>query len=557
MAKSLLRFLDNDGDPIADAITVVLNGPLEGTPADYGSVKEPVAGNENGARIFTDLPQGSYNLKFDGVVQTNLSPMWISGPGTTIGAGEVDTTNIADSAVTTAKLNDGAVTADKIGSNAITNAKLYPGAVTIDKLASDSIAASKIVDASITKAKLATSVFNSMMVDSGGYGPKVDGNTLASNTSGQLYVNDEGISTLQLANAAVTNIKLANNAVSSTKIADDAVSSTKLVDLCVTNAKIAENTIQGSKIKASQLEVTHLTPAALIALRAAANYVATGTAYVSPNFAGSEAPYFDDLQAAIDYIIDDYSGDSGTVLIYPGTYFGPFEIDGSISLIGLDNQRAQLMSIPTISHNAVIDITAIGSENILLQNLKIMCLSNNADATKAVGIRAQGISAQSILINNINMIVSAASHASAPRIAVGFDAEDSVIDIVNSYMFVKGGNNSGGGAGAEGRGIELNWGNKISFTSSRMLVVGGTGTPNGKGTGWYYTGYGDMEGIEIDVVKCIVDSDDEAIGGVPGVTVSPTVISSVFKNEVDVGVISKTKFVNTEVSEYVQVRSVT
>lgn len=58
---------------------------------------------------------------------------------------------VADNAITTAKINDGALSADVAG-----RAKMANGFITVDKLATDAVETIKIKDSNVTLAKLAT-----------------------------------------------------------------------------------------------------------------------------------------------------------------------------------------------------------------------------------------------------------------------------------------------------------------------------------------------------------------------------------------------------------------
>ena len=72
-----------------------------------------------------------------------------------INNGAVTTAKINDSNVTTAKINDGAVTTAKIGDSAVTTAKINDGAVTTAKIGDSAVTTAKINNGAITKQKLA------------------------------------------------------------------------------------------------------------------------------------------------------------------------------------------------------------------------------------------------------------------------------------------------------------------------------------------------------------------------------------------------------------------
>jgi hypothetical protein len=71
-----------------------------------------------------------------------------------INNGAVDATKLADNAVTTAKINANAVDATKIADNAVTTAKINANAVDNTKLADNSVTSAKIADGEITNADI-------------------------------------------------------------------------------------------------------------------------------------------------------------------------------------------------------------------------------------------------------------------------------------------------------------------------------------------------------------------------------------------------------------------
>jgi len=130
-------------------------------------------------------------------------------------AAGVQTGNIVDSSITTAKLADGATTEPKLGSGAVSTRTLADASVTTQKLARASVATANIVDSSVTGAKL----------DSG------------------------AVSTRALADGAVTEPKLADGAVSTRALADGAVTEPKLADGAVSQAKVAPGSIAITQLK--------------------------------------------------------------------------------------------------------------------------------------------------------------------------------------------------------------------------------------------------------------------------------------------------------------------
>ena len=71
-------------------------------------------------------------------------------------ADSVEASHLANDAVETAAIKDGAVTADKIASGALSNISIADSSVTTAKLATDAVTTVKVTDANITEAKLAS-----------------------------------------------------------------------------------------------------------------------------------------------------------------------------------------------------------------------------------------------------------------------------------------------------------------------------------------------------------------------------------------------------------------
>lgn len=75
-----------------------------------------------------------------------------------IADGAVTSTKIGGSAVTTAKIADSAVTTAKIGGSAVTTAKIADGNVTTAKIGGSAVTTAKIADKNVTTAKLAAGI---------------------------------------------------------------------------------------------------------------------------------------------------------------------------------------------------------------------------------------------------------------------------------------------------------------------------------------------------------------------------------------------------------------
>lgn len=98
-------------------------------------------------------------------VRTHLHTRAAGVPGNdtvpTDEAQQIGTVELADGAVTAAKLAPGAITAAAIPDNAVTTAKLADGAVTSAKMATSSITTTLVQNGAITAAKLSFQTVNS------------------------------------------------------------------------------------------------------------------------------------------------------------------------------------------------------------------------------------------------------------------------------------------------------------------------------------------------------------------------------------------------------------
>jgi len=113
--------------------------------------------------------------------------------------GLIVTGNMANSAITNAKLADGAVTTAKLADSSVSNAKIIDGAVTQTKLGANSVSYDKIQDGAIINSKLGGSAVT--------YDKIADGNVVTSK------IADGNVTTAKLANLSVTDTKIGNHGI--------------------------------------------------------------------------------------------------------------------------------------------------------------------------------------------------------------------------------------------------------------------------------------------------------------------------------------------------------
>jgi len=144
-----------------------------------------------------------------------------------IAAGEVGTTELAALAVTTAKIAAGAVTATELGTDAVTTAKINTGAVTADEIGALAVTTAKIAALAVTAAELAADAVTTVKI--------LDANVTTAK------IADANVTADKLATDAVTTAKINALAVTAAELATDAVTTAKILDANVTSAKLEAN----------------------------------------------------------------------------------------------------------------------------------------------------------------------------------------------------------------------------------------------------------------------------------------------------------------------------
>lgn len=136
---------------------------------------------------------------------------------------QLGTTQIADKAVTTDKLENESVTTDKLDAASVTTDKVADANITTSKLADSSVETEKINNKAVTTDKL----------------------------------NDGAVDNSKLSPEAVTYDKVKDKAIITEKLNDRAVTTEKVEERAITNTKLGNQSVDGRVVREASLETKH------------------------------------------------------------------------------------------------------------------------------------------------------------------------------------------------------------------------------------------------------------------------------------------------------------
>jgi len=149
----------------------------------------------------------------------------------------INTDDIADAAITAAKIGSDAVTTAKLANNAVTEAIVAAGAITNTKIGNDAITTAKIAANAVTASEIAAGSITS--------------SEIASNTITAGNIAAGAVTASEIAAGAVTAGKVAASAITADNIASNAITSAKIAANTITASDIAANTITGGLLATS------------------------------------------------------------------------------------------------------------------------------------------------------------------------------------------------------------------------------------------------------------------------------------------------------------------
>ncbi|MEM6894275.1 MAG: hypothetical protein AAF554_11330 [Bacteroidota bacterium] len=161
----------------------------------------------------------------------------------------IDTNELADLAVTNAKINDDAITTDKILDNDIGTDDLANTSITTLKIADDAVTRDQI-DANVAGTGLNQAADGSLEIDVAA----INGDGTLGSLAGTIAITGTPVNALfedvniEVATDAITNVEMADDAVDTNEIRDDAVTNIKLGNNAVSTVKIQDDAITRDKI---------------------------------------------------------------------------------------------------------------------------------------------------------------------------------------------------------------------------------------------------------------------------------------------------------------------
>lgn len=168
----------------------------------------------------------------------------------------ITTSKLADSSVESEKINNKAVTTDKLNDGAVDNSKLSPNSVTSEKIKNESIITEKLNDRAVTTEKVEEkAITNSKLGDQ-----SVDGRVVREASLESKHFANESVTTEKVARKSITKDKLADNSVDDSKVVDGSIGNAKLSPESVTTEKIKDGSVTNEKVADDTLGIEKFDP---------------------------------------------------------------------------------------------------------------------------------------------------------------------------------------------------------------------------------------------------------------------------------------------------------
>ena len=168
----------------------------------------------------------------------------------------ITTSKLADSSVETEKINNKAVTTDKLNDGAVDNSKLSTNAVTSEKIKDESIITEKLNDRAVTTEKVEEkAITNPKLGDQ-----SVDGRVIREASLESKHLANESVTTDKVARKSITKDKIAEGAIDETLVKDGSIVNSKLSKNAVSTDKIENGSVTNDKLASGTLKIDKFDP---------------------------------------------------------------------------------------------------------------------------------------------------------------------------------------------------------------------------------------------------------------------------------------------------------
>lgn len=168
----------------------------------------------------------------------------------------ITTSKLADSSIETDKINNKAVTTEKLNDESVNNSKIAPDAVTYDKIKNKSIISEKLNDRAVTTEKVEEkAITNPKLGDQ-----SVDGRVVREASLESKHFANESVTTEKVARKSITKDKIAEGAVDETLVKDGSIVNSKLSKNAVSTDKIENGSVTNEKLASGTLKIDKFDP---------------------------------------------------------------------------------------------------------------------------------------------------------------------------------------------------------------------------------------------------------------------------------------------------------
>jgi hypothetical protein len=195
------------------------------TAATPGTIYGTVSSTSFSTNTTVNVTWDSGSLSSEAITSVHIGVL--AKTNKSIPTGVIGTTNIADDAITTAKMADNSVDSDSY----------VDGSIDLAHMSVNSIDSDQYVDGSIDLAHLSAD--------------SVNGSKIADDSIDSEHYVDDSIDTAHIADSQITVAKMAANSVDSDQYVNGSIDTAHIADSQITSAKIVDGTIVNADINAS------------------------------------------------------------------------------------------------------------------------------------------------------------------------------------------------------------------------------------------------------------------------------------------------------------------